>query len=339
MYNSLRIYINFRTLDFPHGGGNQFLKALSKQFRCMNVYAENPKEAGCILINSHQYFSEALKLKIRFPDKIFIHRIDGPMRIYNRPGDYRDAIVNLANKYIADAAVFQSKWSQNSNHELGLLAKSLETVIHNASSPEIFNRTGRIAFSENRKIRLIAASWSPNLNKGFETYKWLDENLDFEKYQMTFIGNSPVKFKNIKHLPPVNSAALAENFKQNDIFIFASQIEACSNLLLEALSCGLPAIAPDSSSNPEIVKTGGELFNQPSQIPNLIEKIAADYARYATSIKSPSIEETGRAYYDFILKVFEEIKQKPRKNFSRLNYLCLIGRVLFWKILGKVQCL
>ncbi len=329
----MKVCIIFKSVSSPAGGGNQFLGSLKKYLNSIAALADLPPEADVIIFNSHHNIREIARLKFRYPHKIFIHRVDGPMRIYNRPSDCRDAIVNLANKYIADATVFQSKWSQNSNHKLGMPGKSLETVIYNAADPDIFSSTGKIAFSGNRKIRLVAANWSPNPKKGFAVYKWLDENLNFEKYQMTFIGNSPVRFKNIEHLPAMNSPELAEQFRQSDIFIFASPIEACSNLLIEALSCGLVSVVAGSASNPEIVGAGGELFDKPSEIPLLLEKIVNNYAAYLPAIKPPSIKDVAAAYLTFAQKAYDE---SPRRKFTKINYSSMMAELLFWKCAGKV---
>ena len=89
--------------------------------------------------------------------------------------------------------------------------------------------------------------------KGFKTFKWLDENLDFERYSMTFMGNIPddITFRNIQHQPPVTSEKLAPVLKQHDVYLAASYLEPCSNALVEALASGgacqpLPrALQPD----------------------------------------------------------------------------------------------
>jgi hypothetical protein len=57
--------------------------------------------------------------------------------------------------------------------------------------------------------------------KGFKTFKWLDENLDFERYSMTFMGNIPddITFVNIQHQPPVTSEKLAPVLKHHDVYL------------------------------------------------------------------------------------------------------------------------
>lgn len=134
----------------------------------------------------------------------------------------------------------------------------------------------------------------------------------------------------------MSSYALAAELKNSDIFITASQKDPCSNSLIEALHCGLPAVALKDGGHPEIIGTAGELFTSPQEIPLLLDTIAENYQQYQDNIHNPSMEQVGQAYFAFMRKVYE---QKPQKKFGRLNYLCLIAKVLFWKIAGKVQCL
>jgi len=260
------------------------------------------------------------------------------MRLYNKLTDKRDHIVYLANKYLADATLFQSVWSQQQNHHLGLPENLPETVISNASEPSIFNRVGKSEFSMERKVRLIATSWSKNWNKGFSVYQWLAEYLDFEKYEMVFVGNSPVEFKNIKHIPTLNSMELANKLKESDIYIFPSPIEACSNSLLEAMHCGLPAIAASGSSNPELVGKGGEIFSRPEEIPALLEKIIKNYHQYQANIAVPSIEEVGEQYYDFMTEVYNKVQSGRRKNksFGLMDYITVQTQLCYLRLCGFI---
>ena len=312
----IKVYILFEFKDEPTGGGNQFLKSLKKYLRSIQAYEEDAQLADVVLFNSHQLAGKVAKIKLKYPDKLFVHRIDGPMKLYNTSADKRDDIVYLSNKYIADATVFQSAWSQQKNLNLGLHKNLFEAVIYNAPDRSIFNRDGKADFLAKHKIRLIATSWSKNWNKGFESYQWLDQHLDFEKYEMVFIGSSPVGFKNIKHLPALTSEEVAKKLKENDIFIFASPIEACSNSLLEALHCGLPAIAAAGSSNPEVVGKGGEIFTNPDEIPALLEKIVKNYTTYQANINNPSIEDVGEQYYDFIAQTYSRFQEDGTKHKS-----------------------
>ena len=158
----MKVNIFFKLKDGPTGGGNQFLKSLKQYLQSADVYENDVRKADVILINSYQYIDEAAKIKLEHGDKLFIHRIDGPIRLYNKKSDQRDFVTNIANHLIAEATIFQSGWSRNENHRLGLKKNKFETVIANAPDPMIFNRQGKEAFSEDRKTKLIAASWSSN---------------------------------------------------------------------------------------------------------------------------------------------------------------------------------
>lgn len=327
----MKIHVLYKTTENTTGGGNQFLRSLKNFFKSINIYEENRNKADVVLFNSHHFVKEAAGLKFSRPDKIFIQRIDGPMKKYNNNNDRRDDIVNIANRFIADATVFQSEWSQDQNHLMGMPEKEYETVIHNAPDPEIYYKAKSNKPSEQNRIRLIATSWSVNPNKGFGTYKWLDENLDFSKYEMFFIGRSDIKFENINDLGVMSSTELAEQLRKSDIFIFASLLEACSNSLLEAMHCGLPVVAANSSSNPKIVGRAGELFNSPEEIPHLIEKISGNYNYYTSNITNPSIKDVGTQYLMFAENVYKNHGHEKGK-FGLLNYLNVSSRLLSTKI-------
>lgn len=334
----MKIHILFELKKGATGGGNQFLKAIREYFIKIDSYTENVQDADVILHNSHQFVSKLLAMKKQFPNKLFIHRIDGPMRLYNNLDDSRDFIVNIVNKYISDATIFQSKWSKNRNLEMGIESNRFETTILNAPNQHIFNRDERQKFSKNRKIKLIATSWSSNIKKGFETYKWLDENLDFNKYEMTFVGNSPIEFKNIIYKEPMNSEKLALVLKQNDIFITASQKDPCSNSLIEALHCGLPSIGLNDGGHTEIISKSGELFNTKEEILTLLDKIIDNYEQYHENIKLPTINDVGKMYYEFLEQIYAEQqsgKYQNKKN-TFYEFLVIKIRLFYWKMLDKI---
>lgn len=336
---NIKVHILFEIRDGPYGGGNQFLRSLRNYFQSIGVYEEDIQKTDVILFNSHQRTSEVARVKLAYPDILFIHRIDGPMRLYNRMSDKRDDIVFAASKYLADATVFQSAWSQEQNHLLGLHQNSFETVIPNAPEPSIFNRQGKTPFSKDHNIRLIATSWSPNWKKGFQVYQWLDANFDFKKYEMVFVGKSPIEFKNIKHISPLSSKDIAEKLKGSDIFIFASPIEACSNSLLEALHCGLPVVGIDGSSNSELIGKGGETFTSRDEIPGLLEKITKNYHEYQANIRNPSMKEVGEKYYDFTTQVYHQIQsgKQKLKSFRWTHYIMFQTAIHRLRLLTRIR--
>ncbi len=329
----INIFLNIKS--GPYGGGNQFLKALREYFIEKNIYAENVEDADVVLFNSHHEIKKLIKLKRKYPGKTFVHRIDGPVFLIRKDNVFLDKLIYKLNDKIADASIFQSDWSKKKNYELGLKSKKFETIILNAPNSEIFNNKNKIRFSKNRKTKIIATSWASNMSKGFETYKWLDENLDFSKYEMTFCGNSPVEFKNIKHIKPLPSNELAEQLKQHDIYITASKNDPCSNSLIEALHCGLPAVGLNDGGHPEIIGKSGLIFNKKEEIPDLIKKITSNHSLYTQNIDLPDMNKTGNRYYEFIKQIFEN--NKACKKISLQNNLQIQFQILKYKLYSKIK--
>lgn len=319
----IKIHIAFPFVDGPYGGGNQFMKALRYQFQSTENYTSVPEEADAILFFSFNNWQRVLKLKKQFPEKIFIHRLDGITKLYNHRFDRRDNIAYLLNK-LADASIFASDWSREAHLKMGLKQKKHQATILNAPNHKIFNTQNKIPFDTNRKTRLIASSWSRNWKKGFATYQWLDQNLDFSKYEMTFIGRSPIQFQNINHIAPLPSESIAEQLKQHDIFIFASENDTCSLSLLEPLFCGLPVIALDSGGNGQILQKGGELYNERGEIPHLLEAIVSNYDMYKNNISYTKINQIGKEYIQFLNLALQS--DNPKKKISNVysNYYFLL---------------
>lgn len=335
-------------IQFPFdkygGGGNQFLKALRKRFKEQNIYEDSHIKARVILFNSHHSFNRVLSIKKNHPGKIFIHRIDGPIHLVRGRNKELDEIIYKFNKVVADGIIFQSDWCRELNEKESGISSKYETVIHNAPDSKIFNRIEKIEFGKNKKIKLISTSNSSNWRKGFDIYKYLDENLDFSRYEMTFVGNSPIDFKNIKWIKWVPSLKLAGILRRHDIYINASQNDPCSNSLIEALCCGLPAVALNNGGHPELVKKGGELFNKKEDIIEKIERIVKDYKAYQSQIPKFSIEEVALKYYEFAQRIWRDIqngkyKSKELNLLSQVDFYRLKFIILRWKGLNKIRAL
>lgn len=281
----------------PAGGGHQFLRAFTQQAEAHGLRIENnmiSRTTRACLFNSFN-FDEKRLLLTRRDSVLYVHRVDGPIDVYRGWNGGVDHSIHAVNKQIAEKSIFQSRYSLEKHLELGMEFRN-PIVIMNAADPKIFNSQGKVPFSRDRKIRLIAASWSSNINKGASLYQWLDDNLDWNRFEFTFVGQSPVQFKNIKITPPVDSYKLAALLREHDIYVTASKNDPCSNSLIEALTCGLPAVYLQSGGHPEIVQQAGTGFEVVEQIPGLLDQVVSKYEAYQSQISTPSIQKVSEEY-------------------------------------------
>ena len=288
----------------PWGGGNQFLLALKKgiESKGWNVSTHSTKlsrNSKMCIFNSFLFDMNTLRNPRTDYTRIsMVHRVDGPTFLV-RGGSKADKEIDdeifEINDMVADISVFQSYWSFQKTVELGYEPKR-PIIIPNAVDPTIFNRKGRISISSKRKIRLISTSWSSNLLKGFKTYKWIEEHLDRDRFEYTFVGRSPLEFDYIRSIPAQPSEALGDILRSHDIFIIASRNDPCSNALLEALACGLPALYLNEGGHSELVGYGGLGFDRKEEILSQLDHLAKHYELYQNLISIPTLDHVTEKY-------------------------------------------
>ncbi len=291
----------------PYGGGNQFMLALRKALlkRGVNVRQnELSEDIDAFILNSIHFdverfleFSQKHKLNV-------IHRIDGPIYLIRGFDREKDELCYQLNAQFASATVLQSAWCYRHIIKMGYQPLT-PAVIHNAVDSEIFHPIGRKPFDSSRKIRLISSSWSNNPRKGGPIYKWIEEHLDWDRYEYTFVGNVSEEFTRAKHIPPVSSEELAEILRQHDIYITASQNDPCSNALIEAMACGLPALYLNDGGHPELVGYGGLPFESESEILPQLDKLADNYQMYQNLIAVSNMDDVADKYLALIREVVQ----------------------------------
>ncbi len=135
---------------------------------------------------------------------------------------------------------------------------------------------------EDKFIILFASRWTEN--KGIfnliRAFALVRKNSD-EKLKLVLIGSgekdrvlSEIEYLNISNdvLPLGTMKSVYEYYCMADVFILPSQFEGLPMALLEAMSCGLPAIASRVGGNPELVISGTNgLLIEPNSIEELVE--------------------------------------------------------------------
>lgn len=295
--NDIAVFHDFKRP--PYGGGNQFLLALRKNLdqRGYRV-GNNSITAGtkaCIFNSFNFDFNRLRELATRHQHCLMVHRVDGPISVYRGFNDGVDRRIHDINIELADVTIFQSNYSLAKHRELGLDLTN-PVVITNAPDPDIFNRNDVTSPLNDRRVRLVSVSWSDNPRKGSAVYSWLDRNLDFSRYEYTFVGRIRESFHNIRMVAPVDSVQLGAILRSHDIFITASENDPCSNALIEAGHCGLPAVYLKSGGHSELVKKGGVGFSEVSDVPLAIDQIVQSYDDYRNEIAMPAMQDVAGKY-------------------------------------------
>lgn len=286
----------------PAGGAHQTLRAIIGEMRRRGVSVvvnEIPPGTQACLFNSFNFdFARLDYFAARRPTGCrMIHRVGAVTTLYRGFDDGSDARVAEANRRLADATIAISQSTIEMYRSIGveLIAPR---VIYNGCDPAIFNSAGRRPFDRDRKTRLVAVSWSDNPRKGGPIFRWLESALDWDRYEFTFVGNVDRPLERARLIPPVPSAELAAVLREHDVFVTATENDAYSNALVEALSCGLPAIYLDSGGSKEAVGEAGFGFRKREEIPVLLDRLRDEYEYRQACIALPSLSEVTDEYLD-----------------------------------------
>ena len=112
---------------------------------------------------------------------------------------------------------------------------------------------------------------------------------------MTFAGRTRQRFERIRVVGPIPSVPLAELLRAHDVYLAPSRDDPCSNALLEALACGLPAAFLRSGGHPELVGDAGLGFDDAEELPAVLARLRdeLDARRNAISV-TPLTDVTDR---------------------------------------------
>ena len=304
------IYINF-PFNKPSGGGSSFLKRLKNNLIQKDLYS-NIFKSQIIIFNSHHNIFSTIIYKILFKKKYFLHRVDGPMSLYIGKLDKRDKLVKQINK-ISDLTVFQSKWSKENNQELFKNCKFFR-IIHNGSS------INNIKSNITSKKKIIIASWSNNLNKGFNLFKFLDNEVDFTKFDIDFYGNTPFNFTNIRCMGILNTNDLVKKLKSYNLAVVASKNDPCSNFLIECINQNLDVLALNSGGHTELISNKQCLFHSKDE---LIRKINSYISGRYINKKKYDIDFVSNEYVNVSSYLIDQNLRNNNVNFKKLINIIL----------------
>jgi glycosyltransferase involved in cell wall biosynthesis len=285
----------------PYGGGNQFLLGLVRELRSRGLAVEVNRLSGATgtcLFNSFNFDFRRLRRFARDGVRM-VHRVDGPIGVYRGFDDGTDRRILGVNQELADATILQSRYSLEKHLDLGLELRG-PVVISNTVDPTIFRPPPTREPLTGRRVRLIATSWSDNPRKGADVLEWLDRNLDFDTFEVTFAGRTTASFERIQVVGPLASEPLADLLRTQDAYLAPSRNDPCSNALLEGLACGLPAAYLRSGGHPELVGDAGIGFEHSEELPEVLARLLRELEERRAAIHVPALTEVADHYLEVL---------------------------------------
>ncbi len=105
-----------------------------------------------------------------------------------------------------------------------------------------------------------------------------------------------MRFEQVRAVGPVGSGEVAELFRSHDLYVAPSRDDPCSNALLEALACGLPAAFLESGGHPELVGEGGLPFRADEELPEVLDRLVEEIEMRRAAISTPAISDVADRY-------------------------------------------
>ena len=254
------------------------------------------------IANSSRY-EELIRLK-RNGAKI-IHRIDGLFFDYHlfshESSDHFNELL-AKNMNLADLIVCQSKFTDELvTYLLGQDNKIPRTIIYNGANKELFSPSGmKIPREGSKKMILSIAYWGVPLMADFSINTIINVAKLLPEYEFWILGlaypknEQMIKEAKLGNITKVNlsKAVPRENMPQYlrsaDLVLHSRPHDACSNLILEAMSVNIPIVGLESGSTAELLGDAGlrgECIGDFKKLPivnceDLAEKIRKTFENY-----------------------------------------------------------
>jgi glycosyltransferase involved in cell wall biosynthesis len=164
----------------------------------------------------------------------------------------------------------------------------------------------------------VSAVWESGDRKGLDHFIKLAINIP-NNYRIILIGSINYTEKipeNIVIIPKVNDAdLLAQYFSLADVFLNLSLEETFGKVSAEALACGTPIIAIDSTANKELVPAGGGIVLPVLKIGSIIRALKEIEANTKSSyqntcrnfaIKNFNLNNNINQYLDIYKRLLDE---------------------------------
>ena len=294
--------MNRRPVKGPWGGGNKTVAELSSALTHLGheVFYSLDRSDFDVLVcidprpNSEGvWYQTLLNYKNQFNSKI-IQRV-GDVGSHGKPDLFE--LVKETVKF-SDKVVYTSSWAKDI---IGSKQKN-QIVIPNKPSSIYHKFKKKSSICDT--VTIVTQHWAHNLQKGVDTYEFIDKNLK-DQVDFTYIGRVPdgFSFKNSRYITPKDNEFLAKNLPNHDIYLTASKEEAGANHVLEGMAAGLPVIYHSGGGSiPEYVGGLGLSFSDNEDLMNTIEMLVKNFDKFQDMCLkyNDTIDETIEEYIKVI---------------------------------------
>lgn len=268
--------IYFSVPGSPGGGGPSVFvyktaQALSKKGYKVTYNKPNRADVALCIIETGKVFRQINRVKTKV-----ILRVDG---IYCReywhggPGrQWRPDMTALHTKLKTDVPnvdhmVYQSHWSKTRlDEEIVKRPDNNWSIIHNGVDVNRFipnfrkndEYTNLFHIGKIRNgyiMESLVGTYQELKKRGHKIRLVLAGNMDAECSKVYAQHKSD---KDIKHLGAFPNTAACKAFDHGDIYLGPRMGSSCDNVIVEALACGLPVVAPRWGGNSELLADGKE---------------------------------------------------------------------------------
>jgi glycosyltransferase involved in cell wall biosynthesis len=301
----MKVFLDRSPRSGPWGGGNKTLTDLCKKLEEAGANVVFDLVPGIDVIfcfdprpnDKGVWYQNFLDYKILNSTKI-IQRV-GDLGTHSKPELFSLIQQTLPH---SDFIIFPSFWAKNYSGFAGANYR----VIPNRSRSIFFKNRNKNEGEIIGKPNVVTHHWSNNLKKGFDIYRYIDENLK-DKIDFTYIGRVPnsFSFKNSTYIDPIDDAQLSNTLPDFDFYLTASREEAGANHVLEAMAAGLPVLYHnEGGSIPEYVSERGIGYNNPTELEEKIDQMIKTYYPIRKKVLNYTecIDKTIDEYCDLIWK-------------------------------------
>ena len=219
--------------------------------------------------------------------------------------NFMDDILVETSKH-TDKTIFISNWLKDYFIEKGFKNAKNASVIYNGCNIDHFYP------SKNKKtndtIKIVTHHWSDNWMKGFDLYKFIDQEIAGSRFEFTYVGRYCKEYKpeNTKIIEPLWGPDLGKELRKHDIYVTASRFEPCGMHHVEGAASGMPVIYyKDCGGINELCKNHGEEYFDFNDFKLKLELIANNIEKYKNKInyEKLDIEKCCEKFYQEILEM------------------------------------